>query len=555
MSANPNSGPNIGTDIRRLGLQPPENLRSYVVFREGVLYVANDRLMSPDVIDFEMKLRRMFACDRKQGVTMAQLAVHQHEVERAGALARRDEAAEKRRAFALLGQGVKMSASDIHFLIKAGHTEVKFRVDGYLDTYAELSRDEGIQLVSALYVASDSNAKSQNQFTFNAPIAARLTRSDGENFGMLPEELYAVRFASMKTDQGGLVVLRLLYDSVSSRSAGETKSIDLEALGFSSEQANTLREMADAPNGMIVIDGPTGSGKSTTLKYTMQWIHENYPHFNILTVEDPPEYPIIGASQIPVSVQEDSREQVGERGKQYASIIATTLRLDPDILMVGEIRDGHSAIAALRAAETGHRLWSTLHANDAWEAMNRLLDLLREGGMHEPLPVLANTQNLCGMLAQRLVPKLCPKCRKLFAENTDRVSQQVRNELFDAIPNLDASTIYVRGDGCDLCVPNADGDPEKQRLDKRRGIMGRTVVAEVVRPDQTLLDIARRDGIPAARLYWLKHRGGQVIADAALIKIMAGVLDPQVAREFVGPLLTARQILGSLEADQMGMLA
>jgi type II secretory ATPase GspE/PulE/Tfp pilus assembly ATPase PilB-like protein len=541
-------------DIQRLGVQPPDGLRKIVAFREGILFVANDYLTSPDVIDFELKLRRMGALARKQGVSMAQLATHQHDTERTSSLSRRDEAAEKRRAFALLAQGVKMSASDVHFLIKASHTEVKFRVDGYLDTYAELSREEGIQLVTALYVASDSNAKSQNQFTFNAPIAARLTRSDGENLGLLPEALYAVRFASMKTDQGGLVVLRLLYDSVSSRSAGESARIDLETLGFSATQAQQLREMADAPNGMIIIDGPTGSGKSTTLKYSMQWIHENYPHFNILTVEDPPEYPIIGASQIPVSVQEDSREQVGERGKQYASIIATTLRLDPDILMVGEIRDGHSAIAALRAAETGHRLWSTLHANDAWEAMNRLLDLLREGGMHEPLPVLANTQNLCGMLAQRLVPKLCPKCRLPFAEHQDRVSQQVRDEMFDAIPNLDASTIYVRGDGCDLCVPTADGDPEKQRLDKRRGIMGRTVVAEIVRPDQTLLDIARRDGIPAARRYWLKHRSGQVIADAALTKILAGILDPQVAREFVGPLLTARQILSSLEADQMGML-
>ncbi|OIQ97804.1 type II secretion system protein E [mine drainage metagenome] len=542
-------------DIQRLGVQPPEGLRKIVAFRDGVLFVANDYMTSADVIDFELKLRRMGALSRKQGVSMAQLSTHQHEAERVSSLVRRDEAAEKRRAFALLAQGVKMSASDIHFLIKSSHTEVKFRVDGYLDTYAELSKEEGIQLVTALYVASDSNAKSQNQFTFNTPIAARLTRSDGENIGLLPEALYAVRFASMKTDQGGLVVLRLLYDSVSSRSAGSETRIDLEALGFTATQATQLREMADAPNGMIIIDGPTGSGKSTTLKYTMQWIHENYPHFNILTVEDPPEYPIIGASQIPVSVQEDSREQVGERGKQYASIIATTLRLDPDILMVGEIRDGHSAIAGLRAAETGHRLWSTLHANDAWEAMNRLLDLLREGGMHEPLPVLANTQNLCGMVAQRLVPKLCPKCRKPFSEFHDRVSQQVRDELFDAIPNLDASTIYVRGDGCDLCVPTAEGDPEKQRLDKRRGIMGRTVVAEIVRPDQTLLDIARRDGIPAARRYWLKHRNGQVIADAALAKILAGVLDPQVAREFVGPLLTARQILSSLEADQMGMIA
>lgn len=538
-----------------LGVRPPDALKGVVAVRDGVLYVANDYITRPAVIEFEMKMRRMNVVQSKRGVGMGDLQSMINDVERRDQLGRRDEAVERRKAFALLTQGVEMSASDIHFLIKATHTEVKFRVDGYLDTYAELSKSEGIQLVSALYVAADANSKSQNQFTFNAPIAARITR-DAESAALMPASLYAVRFASMKTDQGGLVVLRLLYDSVSSRSAGDVKKINLEDLGFTKEQSDALRDMANAPNGMIIIDGPTGSGKSTTLKYTMQWIHEQYPHFNILTVEDPPEYPIVGASQIPVSVQEsDSEEAGGSRGAAYASIVATTLRLDPDILMVGEIRDGHSSIAALRAAETGHRLWSTLHANDAWEAMNRLLDLLREGGMHEPLPVLANTQNLCGMLAQRLVPKLCPHCKKPLVGNESRLNELVLNELLEAVPNLDFSSIYVRGDGCDVCVPIAKGDPEKQKADKRHGILGRTVVAEIVRPDQTLLDIARRDGIPAARRYWLKHRNGKVIADAAIVKIQQGLIDPSVARDFVGPLITARQILGSLEADQVGLMA
>jgi type II secretory ATPase GspE/PulE/Tfp pilus assembly ATPase PilB-like protein len=309
-----------------------------------------------------------------------------------------------------------------------------------------------------------------------------------------------------------------------------------------------LQEMASSPNGIILITGPTGAGKSTTLKYTMQWLNANYPHLNILTVEDPPEYPIIGATQIPVLVQDDDVDDLGGRSRAYGSVIATTLRLDPDVLMIGEIRDGSSAIAAMRAAETGHRVWSTLHANDAWETVTRMTDLLREGEMDEPLSVLANTQNLTGLVAQRLVPKLCPDCKIPLSENRDKLSDAVLMELMAAISNFDEKKVFLRGDGCLTCVPHAKGDKQKQHADNRKGIKGRTVVCEVIRPDQPLLDTARNKGIPQARRYWLKYKGGRTIIDHALEKIMDGVIDPAVAREFVGPLISGQQSLASMES-------
>ena len=589
-----------------LHVQVPDALRRFAILQDRTLYVANDYLTQSMVLDFEMRLMRMGLVTQKRGVPMQQIERMSHN---APALkANNNETTERARAFGLLRQAVEMNASDIHFVLGRHHAEVKMRIDGYLGSYIEITIEEALSLVSALYVSCHASTKNGNQFNFNGPLAARLITSDG-----LPPKLYAVRFASTPSDANGLVVLRLLYDEISSRNTGrkrlgevlidqrlitedklnlaldeqrksiqaglqsrylgdilvtmgmleaetlaeavkiqvalsEKSQVNLRALGFSDEQIALIHDMADVPNGMVIIVGPTGAGKSTTLKAAMEWIHETYPHSNLLTVEDPPEYPITGASaQIPVKAQGVDSETGAGRGELYASIIADTLRLDPDILMVGEIRDGHSAQAGLRAAETGHRLWTSLHANDAWEALNRLMDLLREAGMMDPMSVLANTQNLAGTMAQRLIPMLCPHCKVPLKSHPERLSAKIARELMDAIPDIDPTRIFLRGDGCIKCVPNAEGDAEKQKADKRRGILGRTVVAEIVVPDQALLDIVRKEGVPAARYFWLKHRDGRVLMDHALEKIQAGIVAPDVVREFAGPLISSRQVLAQMD--------
>lgn len=540
--------PKINKDLSSINFSVPPHLNDRVVFKDNNLYVSSAHIADPDIIEFEMRLMRMNVLKSKRSVTLAEL---QHLKQGRNSSqsdedqAEYDATAEIKKIAALLDQAVEMSASDIHIVINETSAQIKMRIDGYLGDYAEMTKNEGLNLVRALYVAAQN--KNKNQFSFDRPISARLSRHGDFK---LPRDLYAARFASIKSDNGGRITLRLLYDGISSRGA-RIENIELEDLGFSPEQSKTLHEMADAPNGMIIIDGPTGSGKSTTLKFVMEWINQTYPHFNILTVEDPPEYPIKGSTQIPVLMQDDEGSEVGDRGREYGSVISTILRLDPDVIMVGEIRDGYSAIASLRAAQTGHRLWTTLHANDAWEALNRMIDLLREGGMHDPMAVLSNTENLAGMVAQRLVPKLCPGCKKPLVNHKDALPANILDELMAAIEDINLDTIFLRGDGCMKCVPIAGGDKKKQKYDKRHGIIGRTVVSEIVRPDQTLLDIARRKGIPSARRYWLQSRGGRLIADAAVDKIKAGIIDPQVAREFVGPLITGRQVLTRLESTDI----
>lgn len=521
-------------------LLPPDGVASVCHFDDGILYVAASAALNAEVLAWERKLMRMGVLRHKETESLDDLGKRKNAL--SSARKKLNAADELKQALAFLELGVKLKASDLHFVVEDSACRVRYRVDGFLETYTELPADAALQYISALYVASD--VKNRGGFSFMSPIAARLRSG-------LPEGLYAVRFASMKTDRGGMVVLRLLYDTVANRA--HQSRVDLPTLGFDAEQVRALQAMAEAPNGLIVIDGPTGSGKSTTLKYVLQWVRQQYPAFNIITVEDPPEYPIVGAQQVPVLVQEDDMEDAARRSAAYGSIISTTLRLDPDILMVGEVRDGTSAVAAMRAAITGHRLWTTVHANDAWEAVNRLVDLLREGGMQDPMSVLANTQNLTGLIAQRLVPTLCDGCKIPLSEHRDQLSQHVMDELFAAVDDLDASQVYLRGPGCSKCMPHTgpviDGAAQNSE-DQRRGIHGRTVVAEIVLPSQRLLDVAREKGIPAAREWWLRYGGGRTITDHALAKIRAGVVAPDVAREFIGPLVSSRQILAQMSTTE-----
>ncbi len=514
-------------------------------YADGILFVASDYENTAKIYAFEADLRRQGLLIRKEAVSLGQIKKMRdanHQVERIGV--RSDNTAMDRMRD-LMARAVKMSASDIHFNIhEESHCLIRYRVDGYLRDIMEVLPQDAITIITAFYNACED--KNVGEWRKNEICMGRMIKKE-----QLIKGLFAVRFASNPTSEGALVVLRLLYDYVASR-AVKVEEITLDTLGFNEEQVNAIKTMASSPNGANLISGPTGAGKSSTLKYNMQWIHQTYPHFNILTVEDPPEYPIVGAQQIPVLVQDNDDADANERARKYAKVIPTTLRLDPDILMVGEIRDGSSAVAALRAAETGHRLWSTIHANDAWEILNRMLDLLREGGMSDPLPVLCNTQNLSGLLAQRLVPKLCPDCRLPLLGNEDRIGGMegpIYQELLQAVEDFPSRSagIYVRGDGCSTCVPDMHTH-EERKADKGAGVLGRTLVAEIIRPDQRLLDVVRRHGIPAARRRWLEN-GGMTMTDHAIAKMLSGIISPDAVREFVGPIQSSAQLLLEMGED------
>jgi len=229
-------------------------------------------------------------------------------------------------------------------------------------------------------------------------------------------EDFDVRVSVLPTLHGEKVVLRIL--------SKDTSHIDINALGFTEKELLTYLENIKRPNGIVLISGPTGSGKTTTLYATLKKL--NIPNTNILTVEDPIEYTLEGINQVQL------KENIG---LDFATTLRTFLRQDPDIIMVGEIRDVNTANMAIRAALTGHLVLSTIHTNSAWATISRLID------MGIPSFLIASTLNIS--VAQRLVRKLCSHCK-----TEENVAQAFFPTGF-TIPT-DLHRHYVAG-GCEKC--------------------------------------------------------------------------------------------------------
>ncbi len=266
-------------------------------------------------------------------------------------------------------------ATDIHFEPHQEGMRVRLRVDGRLQDYpTEFREQEGLSLVSRVKVLSGLDIAEQREpqdggITYHLPPPASMELD--------------IRVATVPTRWGERVTLRVMGQGA--------HDLSLETLGLSPQNLKRFREVIQRPYGMILLTGPTGSGKSTTLYAALREI--NNPDSNIMTVEDPIESPIEGLSQIQVS------------GKvSFASALRSLLRHDPDILMVGEIRDSETASVALKAAMTGHLVFSTLHTNDAVSAVTRLADIGTERFL------IAAT--LLAVIAQRLVRGLCSQCKR-----------------------------------------------------------------------------------------------------------------------------------------------
>jgi general secretion pathway protein E/type IV pilus assembly protein PilB len=266
-----------------------------------------------------------------------------------------------------------IGASDIHIEVYEELARVRFRIDGKLVERYRLSHEEYPALVNKIKIQA------------NLDIAEKRLPQDGRIFFKGRGGDFDIRVSSLPTLNGEKMVLRLLSKDAS--------NICLEQMGFSEEQMQTYLQSVKRPNGIVLISGPTGSGKTTTLYATLKLL--NREETNILTVEDPIEYTLEGINQVQL------KESIG---LTFASALRTFLRQDPDIIMLGEIRDMETAQMAIRAALTGHLVFSTIHTNSAWGTLSRLLD------MGIPPYLLAGTLNLS--MAQRLVRLLCPHCKK-----------------------------------------------------------------------------------------------------------------------------------------------
>jgi type IV pilus assembly protein PilB len=266
----------------------------------------------------------------------------------------------------------EIGSSDIHFEPYEKNARVRFRLDGKLKEQFHISTEEYPVLINKIKIRAQLD------------ISEKRLPQDGRITIVTDHEDFDIRVSILPTLHGEKVVLRILSKN--------TSHIDINALGFSKKELITYLENIKKPNGIVLISGPTGSGKTTTLYATLKKL--NLPNTNILTVEDPIEYTLEGINQVQL------RENIG---LDFATTLRTFLRQDPDIIMVGEIRDVNTANMAIRAALTGHLVLSTIHTNSAWATISRLID------MGIPSFLIASTLNLS--VAQRLVRKLCNHCK------------------------------------------------------------------------------------------------------------------------------------------------
>lgn len=324
---------------------------------------------------------------------------------------------------ALLVDAVKKDASDIHFEPEQGFLRIRYRIDGVLRQVRALHQNYWSGISVRLKVISGMNIAEKR-----APQDGRISRT---LFGRLVD----FRVASQPTSHGENIVLRILDR--------EKGIVPLEGLGLTEGNLSLLKLLMARPEGIILVTGPTGSGKTTTLYSMLNYVNDE--SVNIMTLEDPVEYPMqmIRQSSVNEAVKMD-----------FVNGIRSIMRQDPDIILIGEIRDEDTAVMALRAAMTGHQVYSTLHTNSALGAVPRLLDI----GIQAD--VMAG--NIIGVVAQRLVRKLCPDCKEAYSAS-DFEKQLMATE--------DDVLIY-KAIGCDCC--------------DHQGYKGRLALMEVLRLDRDM---------------------------------------------------------------------
>lgn len=362
----------------------------------------------------------------------------------------------------IIGAAVSKGASDIHIEPQTNDTIVRLRVDGLLRDLQRVPRSLQFAVVSRIKILADMD------------IAERRNSQDGRFLVKTAGRKIDLRVSTLPTQHGEKVVMRLLES--------EAPLQDFSKLGFAPEISDGLKKMLGFPQGMILVTGPTGAGKSTTLYSSLNFVMK--PSLNIITVEDPVEYAVPGLNQVQVNVK---------AGLTFPTCLRSILRQDPNVIMVGEIRDKETAEIALKAAQTGHLVLSTLHTNDAIAAVTRILDL--------GIPAFQIATALTGIIAQRLVRRLCT-CKKVIAATPEYTEKLIEtgSEL------LPFETVAV---GCDLC--------------DHVGYRGRIGIYELLVFDEPIRNAVRNGGRNDEIRMLARASGMRMMQDYALDKLAAGL--------------------------------
>lgn len=365
----------------------------------------------------------------------------------------------------LLIDAIKNNASDIHFEPEGAFLRLRYRIDGQMTQIRSLHRDYWNAMVVRIKIMSGMN------------IAETRNPQDGRiAYNVLGRDV-DFRVATQPTVHGENIVMRLLDKTHS--------LVPLENLGFSQHNIKLLKKLLKRPEGIIIVTGPTGSGKTTTLYSILSYI--NSIDVNIMTLEDPVEY------QLPLIRQTSIREG----SVDFLNGIKSLMRQDPDIIFVGEVRDEETAVMAVRAALTGHQVYTTLHTNDAIGAIPRL------GDIGVPAHLLAGSL-ICAM-AQRLARKLCTNCRR------PRLATREECSILDCSPD-DPPTIHEPA-GCEKC--------------RNTGYKGRVAITEILRIDEGLDELISTRATRAAILEYALDNGFIPMAMDGIDKVLSGDIDLQ----------------------------
>ena len=384
-----------------------------------------------------------------------------------------EEAPVVRLVNSILSQGVREGASDIHISPEKDYVQIRFRVDGKLHEVPAPPKSMFLPIISRLKILA------------NMDIALSRVPQDGRFTVKMKNKDINIRASTIPSIYGENLVLRLLDTSSSIYS--------LELLGMNERDRERLESIITKPYGMILSTGPTGSGKSTALYSILKKI--NQPDINIITVEDPVEYRIDKIRQVQLN---------RKAGMTFASGLRSILRQDPDVIMVGEIRDSETAGIAVQAALTGHRVLSTLHTNDAAGAMTRLVDMGIE-------PFLVASVMLVSF-AQRLVRKVCPNCRTPHQPSPEALK-------YWRLSDVDTSG-FIIGQGCFNCMNS--------------GYKGRTGIYEVLLIDDLIQDmILKRNSAHEITRAAIEAGKFATLRENALEKVIQGVTSLEEAASAV----------------------
>ena len=371
----------------------------------------------------------------------------------------------------LLFQALKLRASDIHLQPYGDRLQVRMRIDGVLYDMESIPRRAQEAIVSRVKVMGKMD------------IAERRLPQDGRASIRIGDGDVDVRISTVPVAGGERIVFRILDKT--------TKVYALDDIGLEEDAERTIRRYINYSHGVIFVTGPTGSGKTTTLYACLDAI--NAPELNILTIEDPVEYNLDGISQVQVNTK---------KGLTFAAGLRSFLRQDPDVMMVGEVRDNETADIAIRAALTGHLVFSTVHTNDSASTVSRLIDIGVE-------PYLISSSLLC-VVAQRLLRTVCPNCKEPVTPNKQ---QRFYLEDLQLTPDqMPDGKLWV-GKGCDECF--------------RSGFAGRTAIYEVMPIDthvqEQIINKATASEIKRGAL----ERGLRTLRMDGINKLMSGMTTPE----------------------------